>query len=75
MVDGHLHLPDDGVAVLFDEDGERLLVENIKEELEVRATVPSGTIVSKPLGHVTIVTRMIRNVTRMVQSPNNHKYG
>ena len=45
MVDGHLQLPDEGVAALFKEDGEKLLVEVIKEELEVRATVPSATIV------------------------------
>ena len=45
VVDGHLQLPDEGVAALFDEDGEKLLVEVIKEELKVRATVPSATIV------------------------------
>ena len=45
MVDGHLQLPDEGVAILFKVDGEKLLVEVIKEELEVRATVPSATIV------------------------------
>ena len=39
MVDGHLQIPDEGVAALFKEDGEKLLV----EELEVRATVPSAT--------------------------------
>ena len=43
VVDGHLQLPDEGVAALFDEDGEKLPVEVIKEELEVRATVPSAT--------------------------------
>ena len=42
VVDGHLQLPDKGVAALFDEDGEKLPVEVIKEELEVRATVPTG---------------------------------
>ena len=45
MVDGHLYILDEGVAPLFDEDGEKLLVEVIKQELEVRATVPSATIV------------------------------
>ena len=45
VVDGHLQIPDEGVAALFKEDGEKLLVEVIKEELEVRATVPSATIV------------------------------
>ena len=44
MVDGHLQLPDDGVAALFDEDGEKLPVEVIKEELKVRATVPAATL-------------------------------
>ena len=44
-VDGHLQLPDEGVAALFDEDGEKLPVEVIKEELKVRATVPAATIV------------------------------
>ena len=44
-VDGHLQIPDEGVAALFKEDGEKLLVEVNKEELEVRATVPSATIV------------------------------
>ena len=39
VVDGHLQLPDEGVATLFKEDGEKLLVEVIKEELEVRACV------------------------------------
>ena len=45
VVDGHLQLPDEGVAALFDEDGKKLLVEVIKEELKVRATVPAATIV------------------------------
>ena len=45
VVDGHLQLPDEGVAALFDEDGEKLPVEVIKEELKVRATVPAATIV------------------------------
>ena len=45
VVDGDLQLPDEGVAALFDEDGEKLPVGVIKEELEVRATVPSATIV------------------------------
>ena len=44
MVDGHLQLPDKGVAALFNGDGEKLLVEVIKEELKVRATVPSATV-------------------------------
>ena len=43
--DGHLHFLDEGVASLFDEDGKKLLVEVIKEELKVRATVLSATIV------------------------------
>ena len=43
VVDGHLHFQDEGVAFLFDEDGKELLVEVIKEELKVRATVPSAT--------------------------------
>ena len=43
MVDGHLQLPDEGVATLFREEGEKLLVEVNKEELKVRATVPSAT--------------------------------
>ena len=42
-VDGHLQLPDEGVAALFDEDGEKLPVEVIEEELDVPATVPSAT--------------------------------
>jgi len=45
VVDGHLYILDEGVAPLFDEDGEKLLVEVIKEELKVRATVPAATIV------------------------------
>ena len=45
VVDGHLQIPDEGVAILFKVDGEKLLVEVIKEELKVRATVPSATIV------------------------------
>ena len=45
VIDGHLRLPDECVAALFKEDGEKLLVEVIKEELEVCATVPSATIV------------------------------
>ena len=44
VVDGHLHFQDDGVAFLFDKDSKELLVEVIKEELKVRATVPSATI-------------------------------
>ena len=43
VVDGHLQVQGEGVADLFDEDGEKLLVEVIKQELEVRATVPSAT--------------------------------
>ena len=43
MVDGHLQVQGEGVADLFNEDGEKLLVEVIKQELEVRATVPSAT--------------------------------
>ena len=43
MVDGHLQVQGEGVADLFEEDGEKLLVEVIKEELEVRATVPTST--------------------------------
>ena len=35
MVDGHLQVQGEGVADLFEEDGEKLLVEVIKEELEV----------------------------------------
>ena len=42
MVDDHLQVHDEGVAFLFDEDKE-LLVEVIKEEPKVRATVPSAT--------------------------------
>ena len=45
VVDGHLQVQGEGVADLFEEDGEKLLVEVIKEELEVRATVPTSTIV------------------------------
>ena len=45
VVDGHLQVQGEGVADLFEEDGEKLLVEVIKEELEVRATVPTATIV------------------------------
>ena len=45
MVDGHLQVQGEGVADLFDEVDEKLLVEVIKEELEVRATVPTATIV------------------------------
>ena len=45
VVDGHLQVQAEGVADLFDEDDEKLLVEAIKEELEVRATVPTATIV------------------------------
>ena len=47
MVDGHLQVQAEGVADLFDEDDEKLLVEAIKEELEVRATVPTATKTSK----------------------------
>ena len=43
MVDGHLYILDEGVASLFDEDTKELLVEVIKEELKVRATVPTAT--------------------------------
>ena len=45
VVDGHLYILDEGVASLFDEDTKELLVEVIKEELKVRATVPTATIV------------------------------
>ena len=45
VVDGHLYILDEGVASLFDEDTKELLVEVIKEELKVRATVPAATIV------------------------------
>ena len=45
VVDGHLQVQAEGVANLFYEDDEKLLVEAIKEELEVRATVPTATIV------------------------------
>ena len=44
-MDGHLQFQDEGVALLFEEDGKKLLVEVIKEELKVRATVPAATIV------------------------------
>ena len=44
VVDGHLQVQGEGVADLFEEDGEKLLVEVIKEELEVRATGPSFTV-------------------------------
>ena len=44
VIDDHLQVHDEGVAFLFDEDKE-LLVEVIKEEPKVRATVPSATIV------------------------------
>ena len=44
MIDDHLQVHDEGVAFLFDEDKE-LLVEVIKEEPKVRATVPSATII------------------------------
>ena len=43
VVDGHLQLPDEGVVALFDEDGEKLPVEVIEEELDICATVPSAT--------------------------------
>ena len=60
MVDGHLQLPDEGVTALFNEDDKKLLVEDTKEELEVRATVRSSTYIailaiSQPLiysGHI-----------------------
>ena len=52
MVDGHLQVPDEGVAILFKVDGEKLLVEVNKEELEVRATVPSAT---KPTNYSTLI--------------------
>ena len=45
MIDGHPQFQDEGVARLFVEDDKELLVEVIKEELKVRATVPSATIV------------------------------
>ena len=45
MVDGRLQVQDEGVASLLDEDIKELLVEAFKEELKVRATVPSFTIV------------------------------
>ena len=45
VVDGHLYILDEGVASLFEEDTKELLVEVIKEELKVRATVPAATIV------------------------------
>jgi len=35
VVDGHLQVQGEGVADLFEEDGEKLLVEVIKEELEM----------------------------------------
>ena len=41
--DGHLHFQDEDVASLFEEDGKKLLVEVIKEEHKVRATVLSAT--------------------------------
>ena len=44
VIDDHLQVHDEGVAFLFDEDKE-LLVEVIKEEPKVRATVPSATII------------------------------
>ena len=45
-VDGHLQVQDEGVASLFIvDDKEPLEVEVSEEELEVRATVPSPTIV------------------------------
>ena len=45
MIDGHPQFQDEGVACLFVEDDKELLVEVIKEELKVRATVPDVTIV------------------------------
>ena len=45
VIDGHPQFQDEGVARLFVEGDKELLVEVIKEELEVRATVPSFTIV------------------------------
>ena len=45
VVDGRLQVQDEGVASLLDEDIKELLVEAFKEELKVRATVPSFTIV------------------------------
>ena len=43
VVDGHLYILDEGVASLFEEDTKELHVEVIKEELKVRATVPTAT--------------------------------
>ena len=46
VVDGHLHFHDEGVASLFViDDKEPLEVEVSEEEFEVRATVPTSTIV------------------------------
>ena len=45
VIDGHPQFQDEGVARLFVEDDKELLVEVIKEELKVRATVPDVTIV------------------------------
>ena len=45
VVDDHLQVHDEGVAFLFDENCKELLVEVIKEEPKVRATVPSATII------------------------------
>ena len=43
VIDDHLQVHDEGVAFLFDENCKELLVEVIKEEPKVRATVPSAT--------------------------------
>ena len=46
VVDGHLHFHGEGVASLFIiDDKEPLEVEVSEEEFEVRATVPTSTIV------------------------------
>ena len=46
VVDGHLYFHDEGVASLFViDDKEPLEVEVSEEEFEVRATVPTSTIV------------------------------
>ena len=54
VVDG-LQFPDEGVASLFDEDIKELLVEVFKEELKVRVTVPTATVISDDDAHRAVV--------------------
>ena len=54
-VDDGLQFPDEGVASLFDEDIKELLVEVFKEELKVRVTVPTATVISDDDAHRAVV--------------------